>query len=53
MTQKTARKFARALCVPQTYKATTQDELRKLQETIKQLEDEANQATLNLAGYRY
>ena len=53
MTQKTARKFARALCVPQGDKSTTQDELRKLQATTTALEDEAKKATLNLASYRF
>ena len=53
MTQKTARKFARALCVPREHKSTTQDELRKLQETTATLEDEAKKAALNLAGYRF
>ena len=52
MTQKTARKFARALCVPQAHKSITQDEMRKLQETTATLEDEAKKAALNLAGYR-
>jgi len=53
MTRKTARKFARALCVPRGDKSTTQDELRKLQETTTALEDEAKTATLNLACYRF
>ena len=53
MTQKTARHFARALCVPQYHKGTKQDELRNLQATIAILEDEAKKATLNLAGYRF
>ena len=52
MTQKTARMFARALCVPRVHKSTTQDELRKLQETTATLEDEAKKAALNLARYR-
>ena len=53
MNRKIARKFARALCVPQGNKSTTQDELRKLQETTATLEDDAKKAALNLAGYRF
>ena len=53
MTRKTARKFARAFCVPRGDKSTTQDELRKLQEATATLEDEAKKAALNLAGYRF
>ena len=53
MPRQSARKFARALCVKRNKKATVQDELQKLQETIKKLEDEAKQETLNLAGYRF
>ena len=34
-------------------KLTTQDELRNLQETTETLEDEAKEAALNLAGYRF
>ena len=49
----TVRKFARALCVPKVKKATTQDDLRKLQEAITTLEDEAKEVSLNLAGYRF
>ena len=53
MTRTTARMFARALCVPRGKRSTTQDELRKLQETTATLEDEAKKAALNLAGYRF
>ena len=53
MKRKIARKFARALCVPRGDKSTTQDELRKLQETTATLEDEAKKAALNLAGYSF
>jgi hypothetical protein len=53
MKRKTAREFAHALCVPRGHKTTTEDELRKLQETTAELEDEAKKAALNLAGYRF
>ena len=53
MTNRTARKFARALCVPRGKKSTTRDELQKLQETTATLADEAKKAALNLADYRF
>ena len=52
--QKDCTKVCRCYVRPTGQKqSTTQDELRKLQETTATLEDEAQKAALNLAGYRF